>query len=231
MTTSHVALVLGAPDESVADALRAAGLVVEMTTELRLRALPDPARPALLVLDDDRPRTERLATQLWLASLPALRGVPLLVLSADCSIDSFGSAIAAGAAAFLPRPIDPDEVGEAARRLAQWRAPRRPGDVRRGTRRPLLLAVDVDAPGEEKVRGRIVDVSGSGCCLELPRDMPKGTRLGIVPRSCTDSTEIRLGGTVRWSRPAGDAHAVAVRWTGTAGLVARRLGLAPARPA
>jgi hypothetical protein len=96
-----------------------------------------------------------------------------------------------------------------------------------------LLAVDVDVPpATPRLRGRIVDVSGSGCRLELPQAMAPGTRLGIVPRSCTDSTDIRLGGTVRWSRPAAIGHAVAVRWTGTAGLVARRLlGLTAAGPA
>lgn len=230
MDSGRVALIVGGPDETVRGTLTAAGFRIE-----QMPAEPPPAfpRPTLLVLDDDRPRRERLATQLRLGSHPSLLGVPVLVVSADCTIDSFGSALAAGAAAFLPRPVDVEELKEAAQRLAQWRVPAQPGEVRRGTRRPLLLGVDVDAPPRtERVRGRIVDVSASGCRIELPHPMPPGTRLGIVPRSCTDSTDIRLAGTVRWSRPAGAAYAVAVRWTGTAGLVARRLlGLTPAGPA
>ena len=227
---SRVALLVGESDDVVRSTLAAAGFQVERMTAEPPVAL---SRPALLVLDEDRPRRERVATQLRLASHPSLARVPVLVISADCSIDSFGSAIAAGAAAFLPRPLDAAELKEAAQRLASWRRPTRRSDVPRGTRRPLLLGVDVDAPPRtESLRGRIVDVSASGCRIELPHPMPPGTRVGIVPRSCTDSTEIRLGGTVRWSRPAGTAHAVAVRWTGTAGLVARRLlGLAPAGPA
>jgi CheY-like chemotaxis protein len=233
MEIGRVAIVLGESDETVRRSLDAVGFRVEHVHDeqaLDSSAFP---RPSLMVLDDPRPRRERLASQLRLSSHPSLVGVPVLVVSADCTIDSFGSALAAGAAAFVRRPIDVEELKEAAERLARWPARARPGEVRRGTRRPLLLAVDVDAPpAAQRLRGRIVDVSGSGCRLELPHAIPPGTRLGIVPRSCTDSTEIRLGGTVRWSRPAGAAHAVAVRWTGTAGLVARRLlGLVPAGPA
>jgi hypothetical protein len=59
--------------------------------------------------------------------------------------------------------------------------------------------------------------------------VPEGTALGVVPRSCEDSTQIRLGGLTRWTRRGGKGHEVAVRWSATSAMLARRiLGLGPA---
>jgi CheY-like chemotaxis protein len=203
--------------------LASAGLEVETATEPQILAAPTLVPPAVIVLDDPRPRPERRSSQLRLRSHPALSGVPLLVLSEDCSIDSFGGAIARGAAAFLHLPADPAELEETAQRLAAWRRRRPATEGRRAGRRPLLLSADLDVPGRGIVRGRIVDVSATGCRLEAPHAIAPGTTLGIVPRSCEDSTDIRLGGRVRWSRPSRAGSTVAVRWTGTASVVARRL--------
>jgi DNA-binding response OmpR family regulator len=91
---SPTAIVVGEGDESVCAALAAAGFRVDHVPAEQLLAETARPRPTLLVLDEDRPRRERLATQLRLASHPSLVGVPVLVVSADCSIDSFGSALA-----------------------------------------------------------------------------------------------------------------------------------------
>lgn len=220
-----------AADSTVVAALQVAGLHVLPVREGDLLAAPRLDPPALLVLDDPRPRRERETAQLRLRSHPALFAVPVIVLSDDCGIDSFGGAIACGASVFVRKPADAAELTEAARRLSRWREPEGRGVSRRGTRRPLLLAVDVDAPGHRPMPGRILDASATGCRLELPVAVPGGILLGIVPRSCFDSTEIRLAGHVRWSRGVGAGAEVAVRWTGTARLLAARLlGTAPSEP-
>ena len=234
LTVAPIAFVVGAPSperDAVMTALAAANVTPALRSEGELLGAREGTLPALLVLDDQRPREERMATQLRLRSHPALHGVPVLVVSHDCSIDSFGGAIGAGASAFVRLPGDQDELVETARRLSTWRSHRSSPEARRGARRPLLLEVDVDLAGHEDVRGRIVDASTTGCRLELPMAADEGAQLGIVPRSCDDSTQIRLGGIVRWCRAGTHGFTTAVRWTGTAGIVARRvLGLGPVAP-
>jgi hypothetical protein len=225
------ALVIGASetqDARLYAALRGAGLRVAPAREVELLASRSVDRPAVLVLAGPHARLERQALQQKLRAHPSFHEVPMIVLSEDCGIDSFGGAIAEGASAFFRQPLDEAELTEAARRLARWPETRTSSNARRGSRRPLLLGVDVDAPGHAAQNGRIVDASATGCRLELPQALATGTSVGIVPRSCVESTEIRLGGTVSWSRRLGSASTVAVRWSGTAGLVAGRLlGLAP----
>jgi hypothetical protein len=204
-------------------ALVSAGFDVEAATAdqaLGPRALPP---PEVIVLDDPRSPPERLAVQLPLQTHRALGGVPLLVVSEDCSIDSFGGAIGRGAAAFLRLPANRADLEDIAQRLAAWRRRRPAVEGRRARRRPLILVADLDVPGEGMVRGRIVDASATGCRLESPHPLAPGTTLGIVPRACEDSTDIRLGGRVRWSRPSRGGATVAVRWTDTTSVVARRL--------
>lgn len=212
----------GLPSAALRAALAAAGLRAVASTPTRLLTARSLVPPALVVLESISGPDDVLDVQARLRSRPGLHRVPILVLSEDCSIDTFGGAIARGASAFVRSPPDESELEDAVRRLAAWSA-RAGGAVRRVPRRPLLLGADVDVPGLGPVRGRIVDVSAGGARLELPAPVAEGVTLGIVPRSCDDSTEIRLAGVVRWSKPAAEGHSVAVRWPGTVALVARRL--------
>jgi CheY-like chemotaxis protein len=226
-----LAFLVGSPSPQrtvLVEALAAAGLAVEARGEDDLHGARSATKPALVVLDDSRGREERLATQRRLRAHPQLHAVPVLVVSGDCGIDSFGGAFGAGASAFLRLPLDAADLQDVARRLATWERPRTPPGTRPAApRRPLLLDVDVELPGHPAVRGRIVDASATGCRMELPVAVPEGTGLGIVPRSCEDSTGIKLGGKTRWARRTPDGYAVAVRWTGTSAILARRiLGLA-----
>jgi CheY-like chemotaxis protein len=230
----RIALVSAPGDTSAewSERLGALGYAVERLADPT--DLGGAAPPALVVVDDRRARAERLEALARLRAQPALVGVPLLVVSEDCGIDSFGGAIARGASAFVRSPLDPAELRDAVLRLAAWRdeaPPAGASPVRRGRRRPLLLGVDVDVPGRGLARALMVDASASGCRLEMDEPVDAFTTLGIIPRACEDSTEIRLAGTVQWSRPARGGHWVAVRWTGTAGVLARRiLGLAAVAP-
>ncbi len=214
----------GARARRLREILSGAGLAVTPVSGRALVASPPEGRPDLLVMDDAGPAGERLALQQRLHAMPAFRDVPLLVVAEDCGIDAFGGAIARGASGFLRASAAPEEIAEAARRLARFRpSPRRAGEPGRAVRRPLLLPVDLDRGRAGWIRGRIVDVSATGCRIEVPAALTAGATIGIVPRSCDDSTEIRLAGVVRWSRPAREGHVAALRWTATAALLARRM--------
>lgn len=229
--SAPVVILLGEGAPRTRAALEAAGAVVRRAGEAELLSARGLPRPGLLVLDDDGPREGRAATLARLRAHPVLHGVPVIVASTDCGIDSFGGAIARGAAAFLRKPVDPEELRDAARRLMAWREDAGPRNTRRGLRRPLLLACDLHPAGRPAGPARLLDVSAGGCRLEAGEPVVAGTAVAIVPRACEDSTEIRLGGTVQWCRRAGARDfALAVRWSGTTALFARRLFGIPGAP-
>src|SRR5688572_14172679 len=176
----------GAPSDALRAAVGAAGLQLAASTPAELLGARDLAPPALVVLENRAGHEDILDVQARLRSHPVLHRVPILVLSEDCSIDTFGGAIARGASAFVRAPPEAEELEDALRRLAAW-SRRTPHGARRVPRRPLLLGADVDVPGLGPVRGRIVDVSAGGARLELPAPVAEGVTLGIVPRSCDDS--------------------------------------------
>jgi CheY-like chemotaxis protein len=230
-----IALVVGRPASdrpAITAALRAFGMEVLELGEADALVQPGPRKPRLLVLDDaSATRETRQATQVRLCSHPLLKHVPLLVVANDAAIDGFGGAFSRGAAAFLQKPLDTSELTAIASRLAAWPA----ATVIRtnqAPRRPLILAVDIEMADAAVRRGWIVEASATGCRLEMLEPVTIGTRLGIVPRWGDASTEIRLGGTVLWSRPtAGNRHLLGVRWRAMgAALAAKMLGLSP-RPA
>jgi len=211
----------GADRPRVLLTLQRAGLEIDERAEpARLAGV---ARPRLVVLDDAVPAEKQAATQQRLREHPALRGVPLVVLSHSGGIDSFGSAFARGASAHLGRPLDEAVLWDVVTRLLAWRGPTLPS-ARQTPRRALVLEVAVEVPQRGWQRGQILEVSASGCRLTLRGQVAPGMRLGIVPVWQQQSTEIRLGGSVRWCRrePVGSFLA-GVRWSATGGVVVRRL--------
>jgi hypothetical protein len=85
--------------------------------------------------------------------------------------------------------------------------------------------VDVEIVGRDGVHpGQIVDVSGSGCRIELKHPLEKGDSVRVTLYGVEGSTELTLAAEVRWQRPAHDGTQVAgVRFTGTAAVLAGRL--------
>src|SRR6266850_1412363 len=77
------------------------------------------------------PRTERQAAQLRLLSHPALHGAPLLVVGAETDVDSYGGALARGAAAYVSSAASPPEIRDLALRLVRA-ADRRRAEGRTG---------------------------------------------------------------------------------------------------
>jgi hypothetical protein len=146
-------------------------------------------------------------------------------------VDSYGGALARGAAAYLAADTGSAEVRDLALRLLRAgdrrreSGPRPDGAERRGGRRPLLLKVEVeDRARNTRVAGHIVDVGLSGCRLELADPLPKGAPVGLQLLAYRETTGIVLAGSVRWTRPGdGGMHLVAVRFNGTSAVMARRL--------
>ena len=79
------------------------------------------------------------------------------------------------------------------------------------------------------VPGQIVDVSGSGCRIEVGQALVKGDALRITLYGLEGSTDLTLAGEVRWHRQAPTGgHVVGAKFTGTAAVLAgRMLGTIP----
>ena len=209
--------------------LGAAGLEVAEATEAELFAAPDQEPPSLAVLDDSRGRAARDAFQARLKAHPALQGVPLIVLAYDADIDSYSGAITQGAAAYFVKPVDPEELAEAARRLSEWKSRGDRTEKRRRVRRPLLMRVEVEVRREKRrVQGQLLDASGSGCRVEVPEEVAAGERVRVTLHSHEDSTHVALGAEVRWHvAAASGAHELGLRFTGsTAARAGQLLGFA-----
>jgi len=214
--------------------LGTAGLEVAEATEAEVLGAPDQAPPILVVLDDSRGRAARDAAQARLKRHPALQGVPLLILAYDADIDSYSGAITQGAAAYLVKPVDPEEFADAARRLSGWRGRGDLTEKRRRVRRPLLMKVDVELRRDKRrLPGQLLDASGGGCRVEVAEEVAAGELVRVTLHTHDDSTHVALGGEVRWHAavPA-PAHQLGLRFTGsTAAMAGQLLGFAASGPA
>jgi CheY-like chemotaxis protein len=209
--------------------LEGAGLEVAAATDAEVRLASDWVPPHLLILDDSGGREDRRARQAFLLGHPNLQGVPLLVLAYDADIDSYSGAITKGAAAYLVKPVDPEELVLAAQRLCGWMGASDRTEKRRRLRRPLLMKVDVDIRSRGiRVPGQMLDASGTGCRLELAEEIAIGELLRVILHAHEDSTHVALGAEVRWHRlTAEGAHLVGLKFTGTTALlVGKILGFA-----
>ena len=184
--------------------------------EAGLEPVADHPAPDLTVLIED-------------AARPPWPPPPVIVVSSRTDIDSFTDALVSGAAAYLPTPLDNDQLARAADRLSRWRPAPAEGNTRRAPRRPLLLDVDVRASGRV-FRGHLIEVSGTGCRIETREKVRRGQELTIVPHALGESTGIALGATVTWTRldEGGRVCTVAVRFNATSALLVPRIFGAPA---
>jgi CheY-like chemotaxis protein len=221
-------LVVGpdSPDRAwLESVLMRGGLEVAACSEAELLAMPDVVAPQLVILDDSGSREERMASFANLLAHSPLTGVPVVVLSYDADIESFSTAITRGAAAYLVKPVAAEEIVAVAHKISGWLRSNDRTEKRRRLRRPLILRVDVEIVGEEGIfPGQIIDVSGSGCRIELKHPLEKGHNVRLTLYGVEGSTELQLAAEVRWQRPAHDGTQVAgVKFTGTAAVLASRL--------
>jgi CheY-like chemotaxis protein len=221
-------LVVGqdSPDRAwLESVLMRGGLEVAACTEAELLAMPDIVPPQIVILDDSASREERMASFANLRAHGPLAGVPIVVLAYDADIDSFSTAITRGASAYLVKPVPAEEIVAVAHKISGWLRSSDRTEKRRRLRRPLLLRVDVDVAGRDGTfPGQIIDVSGSGCRIELKQPLEKGNTVRLTLYGVEGSIDLSLGAEVRWQRRAPDGTQVAgVKFTGTAAVLAGRL--------
>jgi len=201
------------------------GVEVAASTERDLT--PDIVPPALVVLDDSGGKAERMEAFRRLRHHSALRGVPVVVLAYDADIDSYSDAITKGAAAYLVKPVNADELVAAVRKISGWMHETDRTEKRRRLRRPLLMKVDVEIRSRHvKVPGQIIDVSGGGCRIELKESLAIGDHVRVVLHGHESTTHVTLGGEVRWHRDSPDDPALRVcglKFTGTTALLAGKI--------
>jgi CheY-like chemotaxis protein len=211
--------------------LRNAGFEAACASVAEVLALHDLVPPRLVVLDDATTRDERRAVQKQLREHPPLVGVPMVVMARESDIDSFSEAIAEGAAAYLRKPVNPEELVSLAMRLTGWSGRGEWTEKRRRIRRPLILQVAVqNRRTRDRYTGQMLDASGGGCRVELDRAIDSGEKVQVVLHNQSgDSTYLGLGAEVRWVTPvAAQRFEHGMRFTGTTALLAGKiLGFTP----
>ncbi|HXB54971.1 MAG TPA: PilZ domain-containing protein [Vicinamibacteria bacterium] len=201
------------------------GLEVAASTEADLLAEPDIVPPHLLVLDDASGHPQLRETFQRLRSHPALHGVPFVILSYDAGIETFSDAISKGAAAYLLKPVSPEELVSAAHKITGWLSSSDRTERRRRMRRPLLMKVEIDIRARRiRVPGQTLDVSSSGCRVELGEPLAVGDLVRVILHGPSETTHLALGAEVRQHRVLADGtHVAGLRFTGTTALLAAKL--------
>jgi CheY-like chemotaxis protein len=221
-------LVVGPEDtdrDTILAPLHATGLEVAAATEEEIHRHQDWVPPALVVLNDSGGREAHVAALERLRRHPSLVGVPVLIVSREKDIDSFTGAITHGAAAYLVKPVNPQEIEQVARRLSGWKGVSDRTERRRRIRRPLILNVTVDIrPRKMKIPGQLLDASGGGCRVELDEELFVGESVRVILHGHEETTHVALGAEVRWDRrEASGRHLAGLRFTGTTALLAGKL--------
>ena len=205
--------------------LLAGDVALAAASEADLLATPDIEPPRLVIVDHPGTRAERLATLERLRSLPALMGVPVVLLSVDSDIDSYSEAITAGVSAYLLRPVKAEDLLDVTRRLSGWTGSSEGTERRRRLRRPLLMRVEVVIRSTKtRLHGQMLDVSAGGCRVEVGQELAAGELVRVILHAHDASTHVALGGEVRWHKPVGGGlHQLGVRFTGTTAMLAGKL--------
>jgi CheY-like chemotaxis protein len=205
------------------------GYVVTCVDSIKTLNVGELNPPRLIVVVSSQATRGSQASGIVIPAHPAL-SAPCIVVSDDDSVESFGSAIAKGAAAYLTQPISVSALLEAARRLTALSGPTPGDEKRRRTRRPVLIAIEVDSRATgRRLGGWMIDISGTGCRIELSEPIPVGASVRIVLHSGACTTDVALSAEVRWNQRADPRrHLLGIRFTGTSVLLAAKmLGAVP----
>lgn len=231
-TSTNLGYVLVIGDEgpqrvAVEEALLANGLAVAATTADETLAIPDLTPPRLIALHDSLGGSGLFGRLRQLQNHHSLVGVPIVVLGREGAASEFSAAIASGAAAYLTRPVEGEELLAAVSRLSGWRGRGHFTEKRRRVRRPLLMPItlEVKASGAH-LPGQMLDASTGGCRLEVTGAVAPGEAVKVRLRP-QDMGSIGLTAEVRWVCPTIDGRQeIGVHFTGTSAILAGKvLGL------
>ncbi len=142
--------------------LLAHGLAEAAVTAEEAMAIPDLTPPRLIVLNDTLGGSALFGLLRQFQEHRSLVGVPMVVLGREGAAAEFTAAIASGAAAYLTRPVETEDLLGAIRRLSGWKGRGHFTEKRRRVRRPLLMPVtlEVRATGAH-LPGQMLDASTS----------------------------------------------------------------------
>jgi DNA-binding response OmpR family regulator len=209
------------------------GFVVACTEPSTMRAQKAIRSPRLIVLEETTASRASRTDLQSLARIRPLERVPWIIVSEDRSISSFGNALANGAAAYLTFPLTVRDFLDVVRRLSADAATIPAMERRRLPRRLLVIAIDVETrSGSQQQSGWMLDVSGSGCRIELPEAVLTNEGLRIMLRVGGQPSALALSADVKWQTPMEPKRLVlGLRFTGTSALLASKiLGTIPDEP-
>lgn len=160
-------------------------------------------QPAVIILEAIMPRIDGIETLTCLKRDPALRGIPVVGITASSDWTYIDKAFRGGARFFLLKPFPANDLRRVVELAAEWvergtrinhrRHPRHPAEI------PVRCFVRKDAKMIREVVGHTGNVSLRGLLLLLPERVVPGTivRLGLgLPEG-----PITANGKVRWQDP------------------------------
>ena len=91
--------------------------VVEATNGREAVEIASEVRPRIILMDLSLPFIDGLAATRRIRSLPSMRNVPIVAVSAHDTADFHSEALAAGCNAYITKPIDYSELEDVVNRL------------------------------------------------------------------------------------------------------------------
>ncbi len=154
-------------------------------------ALAKEHRPSLVFMDMDMPEMDGLDCCRIFKSDPELRRIPIVLIGAKSSVSDEPEARAAGANAYLSKPLDRRLfLGEGHRFLVSI--------DRRESRQPFQAMVNFTCRAR-RLQGRCIDVSSGGMFLDCQPLAQKGESL-LLKFSLPDDqqTPVEIRGRIAW---------------------------------
>lgn len=167
-------------------------------------------RPDLVIMDLHMPGMKGDAVCRELKSDPAVRRIPVIMVSAASDREAEERCLKAGADAFVAKPLRRDLLLEAVEKvalIAKRRYPRVPTHI-------MCTITD----GDREQAGSITSLSEGGLYIELTRAPEPGQRIDVRFTLAGLGRQIEVGAVVQWRGPfrRGTSTGIGVRFAGIA---------------